>query len=159
MAVASDIGGTAPVPESYQERVATLSVRQLMWLRFKRNRLAVVGGVFLNQKAEVGAGMDLGEQGVGLLNGGGGIRRIGHKAQQNVPGAKAVSGLFFDLDQMKAERRTYHTGDPAGFEFHGRRFEFRDQVSRAEPAQLAEADRPSEQEDDLDVEDHEQHRH
>ena len=47
MAVASEIGGIAPVPESYQERVATLSVRQLMWLRFKRNRLAVVGGVFL----------------------------------------------------------------------------------------------------------------
>jgi len=46
MGVATDIGAT-PGPEAFQERVAALSVRQLMWLRFRRNRLAIIGGIFL----------------------------------------------------------------------------------------------------------------
>jgi peptide/nickel transport system permease protein len=47
MAVAGDTALRAPEQEAEEERKATLSVRQLMWLRFKRNRLAIVGGIIL----------------------------------------------------------------------------------------------------------------
>lgn len=36
-----------PIEQSPEERVETLSVRQLMWLQFKKNRLAVIGGIVL----------------------------------------------------------------------------------------------------------------
>lgn len=40
-------GATAPRALSIEERRAMLSVRQLMWLRFRRNRLAITGGIVL----------------------------------------------------------------------------------------------------------------
>ncbi len=35
----------APIEE--ESKIKVLSVRQLMWIRFKRNRLAVIGAVML----------------------------------------------------------------------------------------------------------------
>ena len=43
MSVVADAGVQPSVSQSEPEKVAILSVRQLMWLRFKRNRLALVG--------------------------------------------------------------------------------------------------------------------
>jgi peptide/nickel transport system permease protein len=47
MAVASDVTTQAPRLQNEEEQKAILSVRQLMWLRFKRNKLAIIGGVIL----------------------------------------------------------------------------------------------------------------
>lgn len=43
MSVVADTGVQPSVSQSEPDRVAILSIRQLMWLRFKRNRLALVG--------------------------------------------------------------------------------------------------------------------
>jgi peptide/nickel transport system permease protein len=43
MSVAVDLGMQPSVSQGEPEKVAILSVRQLMWLRFKRNRLALFG--------------------------------------------------------------------------------------------------------------------
>ena len=37
----------SPPASAENEQVSVISVRRLMWLRFKRNRLAIVGGIFL----------------------------------------------------------------------------------------------------------------
>jgi peptide/nickel transport system permease protein len=47
MTAATDLSAPVPAPAAAQEQVKLLSVRRLMWLRFKRNRLAMIGGVFL----------------------------------------------------------------------------------------------------------------
>jgi len=47
MSVAVDSGVSQTAAHSEREPVDVLSVRQLMWLRFKRNRLALFGGAFL----------------------------------------------------------------------------------------------------------------
>ncbi len=47
MEATTDTNVAAAKPDLEKEPVAVLSVRQLMWLRFKRNRLAVYGGRFL----------------------------------------------------------------------------------------------------------------
>ncbi|MBZ0301437.1 MAG: ABC transporter permease [Anaerolineae bacterium] len=47
MTAATDTTTPIPAQADAIEKVKLLSVRRLMWLRFKRNRLAVIGGVFL----------------------------------------------------------------------------------------------------------------
>jgi peptide/nickel transport system permease protein len=48
MATASQTSASASAPETLDEaQVKVISVRHLMWLRFRRNRLAVIGGLVL----------------------------------------------------------------------------------------------------------------
>jgi peptide/nickel transport system permease protein len=47
MSIAVESGAPQTTPYQEKEKVAILSVRQIMWSRFKRNRLAMIGAVIL----------------------------------------------------------------------------------------------------------------
>ena len=47
MSLADDRMAVQPTDQHQTEKVDVLSIRQLMWLRFRRNRMAVFGGCFL----------------------------------------------------------------------------------------------------------------